>query len=238
MKRRFIEKERKQDQLQARLPRVPRDVKNHISNFLDFDSRFNYGQINKYIYNEAKNDKELQCYKSTNKFTNCTGVIPGLQVGTECLSFCQKHFKSVIATLINIMFSNEIYTRIENDEQDEGDEISDMGLPTMKILRSEIDGTTTVLFEISEEDETFNNWEKYSKLSLGDYITNIFDFTSSYWKEIIFLWDGTVDEVTDIYFQFQDSEFGLDDEIDNDGNIYVKVKNTRFDIKFDMDEPE
>jgi hypothetical protein len=225
-------KPRDSGQTTSHMIRMPRDERGYVRKFLDPESKINLSYSNRVFHGESSKDKDIHCFKQTNKYAACTGVFLKMTIAGECLDFCKKHVNQVMATLINIMFSGHLYTRrylIEGDEGDEytptdiENEYTSMAHPTMLVQRfNEFD--SDILFEFVPNDLKNVNTNQ----TVGDYVLRQFDFTSSSWEEISFEFKGLGHGLV---FDFQQKKWQIDYDDDK-----VKVTNENY-IKIET-EPE
>ncbi len=207
----------------SHMTRMPRDERGHVRQFLDVESKMNLSHANRGFHNESHIDKDLHCFKQTNQYAACTGVFQNMKIAGECLTFCKEHVKQVMVTLINIMFSGHLV-------DSEGETI---GHPHMFVQRpnsnfdddDEIETPNEILFEFGEED--LDNVGPNQ--TIGDYVVEQFDFTSSQWQELTF----DSEEADPLFFNFQGVKWPI--EIDDD---QVKVRNENYREKSEEESEE
>ncbi len=213
---------------------MSKDEKNHVGTFLDMESKMQYSHVNKSRFQESQTDKNLQCFKSTNHFVACSGVFKHMQIGEECLTFCKSHVNEVMKTIINIMFSGNIYTRFENGTK------MKLPHPEITIQKSTLDNEEYEVFNIDANDLL----EIDENDDIGSWAIEQYDFQNENWFEMQ-IWFGT-GQLHEIFYDFQGVEWELN--YSHDYNC-ISIKNLSYveedegdeseeDVQLEMDEPD
>jgi hypothetical protein len=98
--------------------------------------------------------------------------LKNIKIGDECISFCKLHVNQVIQTLINIIFSGQIYARHLDNY------ITLLSDPHVAVSEADSENETFVS-EFNEKDA-----ELFQNDSVGQWATREFDFVNENWFDM------------------------------------------------------
>ncbi len=180
---------------------MSRDSHHGVNQFLDLESKVAVSQTNRGSRNALQNDSDVHCFRATSQYAACSGAFARLQVGPECLQFCQTHINEVMAKIFNIMFSGHIKVQTEDNE------IVTLSHPSAYVEYDNGEPTQLVTF-----DE--NNMRSAARgQTFGDWVVSQFDFRRRDWERVAFDFMDLEDlDYDEVYYELEDHDYVLQEE--------------------------